>query len=226
METVLITGANRGIGLEFVRQYVADGTRIIATCRNPDGAEDLKAIAGDVTIFPLEVTDPDSIQALAASLGDQPIDILVNNAGVYGKKAFLGNIDYDNWLEVMAVNTLAPMRIAEALLDHVSRSRRKVMAMITSKMGSIADNSGGGSYIYRSSKAALNAAVKSLSVDTMNKGMTCVVLHPGWVQTDMGGPNALITPTQSVSGMRRVLADLTQADSGRFLNYDGSDIPW
>lgn len=227
MATVMITGANRGIGLEFVQQYLAAGDRVVAACRNPAKAEQLHALAQDrLQLIALDVTDSAGIRAAAAEV-DEPIDILINNAGVYGpRNPQLGELDYDAWMEVLNANTLGPLRVAEAFLGHVARSQRKVIATITSKMGSIADNTSGGSYLYRSSKAALNAAHKSLALDTQHKGMISVVLHPGWVITDMGGPNALITTEQSVTSMRAKLAALSAQDNGGFFNYDGKPIPW
>lgn len=225
MPTVLITGANRGIGREFARQYTADGWRVIATCRDPAGS-DLASEINQV-VHPLDVTDAASVAALAEALSGEAIDLLINNAGTYGPRdSALGRIDYDAWEEVMRINVLAPIRVAEALAGAVARSAQRRMVFISSKMGSIDDNTGGGQYIYRSSKTALNMAVRSLSIDLSGKGITCLLFHPGWVKTDMGGPSAAIAPDASVSGMCGVIASATTGDNGRFFNYDGTEIAW
>jgi NAD(P)-dependent dehydrogenase (short-subunit alcohol dehydrogenase family) len=230
MPTLLVTGANRGLGLEFVRQFAADGWRVLACCRRPADAADLNRVAassGQVSVHALDVTDFARIDALAAELSGQAVDVLLNNAGVYGpNKMDLGHLDYKAWADVFAVNVLAPIKLAEALLEHVARSQRKVIACLSSQMGSIARNSGGRHYLYRSTKAALNAAVKSMAIDLAPRRITAVVLHPGWVRTDMGGADADLTPEQSVRDVRALLERLTFADSGKFLNHDGSEIPW
>ena len=226
MRNVLITGANRGIGLELVRQYAAAGWRVLATCRNPRQATALADLAGEISIHALDVCADQSLKNLASELRGVALDLLINNAGMMGERSALGQINYQSWAEVLAVNTLSPIRVSEYFLEHVARSEGKTIAMITSKMGSISDNKGGGSYIYRSSKAALNAAAKSLSVDLAPRAIACVLIHPGWVQTDMGGPNALISTPESVRGIRNVLERATLKDSGAFFNYDGSHIPW
>lgn len=227
MSSILVTGANRGLGLEFVRQYAATGWRVFACCRSPEQATALKAIHGEVSLHTLDVSDLDRIGEFATELRHEAIDLLVNNAGLYGpNKMFLGTIDYAAWTEVLRVNTLAPIRMAECFVEHVARSQRKVIASISSTMGSIASNHDGRHYLYRSSKAALNMATKSLSIDLRPRGVTAVVFCPGWVQTDMGGPEATLTPEESISGMRHVLDRLTLADTGKFFSYDGSEIPW
>ena len=221
MPTVLITGASRGIGREFARQYEAGGWRVIATCRDPSKYD----LAGEV--YRLDVTDPDSVAALHRELKGEAIDLLINNAGIYGPRGLeFGSLDYDSWEEVLRTNVLGPMRVAEAIIDQVAASEKKKMVFISSKVGSIADNSSGGSYIYRSSKTALNMAVKSLSLDLSGKEVICLMLHPGWVQTDMGGASALIDAATSVAGMRAVIDRAGAADSGRFFNYDGNELPW
>jgi len=219
--TVLITGASRGIGREFARQYEAGGWRVIATCRDPSKYD----LEGEV--YRLDVTDPDSVAALHRELKGEAIDLLINNAGIYGPRGLeFGSLDYGVWEEVLRTNVLGPMRVAEAIADQVAASEKKKMVFISSKVGSIADNSSGGSYIYRSSKTALNMAVKSLSLDLSGKGVICVLMHPGWVQTDMGGASAPIDAATSVAGMRAVIDRAGAADSGRFFNYDGNELPW
>jgi len=226
MPTALITGCNRGIGLEFVRQYAADGWRVRATCRNPRGAKELAAIAGDVKVHGLDVADDYQVAALAKSLSDEAIDLLINNAGVGGPDDEFGKTPANDWLEVLRVNAIAPLHVAEQFIGNLEAGQRKLIVNITSRMGSIADNSGGGSYIYRTSKAALNMVARSMAQDLKGRRMIVVVFHPGWVKTDMGGTHALIPPKASVAGMRAKIAALTPADSGKFFNYDGQSIPW
>lgn len=231
METILVTGANRGIGLELVRQFSREGWRVHACCRRPREAADLsalaKAAADRVTVHRLEVTDAAALAELARRLKDEAIDILMNNAGIYGRDRAPGGLpDEKAWLEVLRVNTIAPLRIASALIEPVARSRRRVIASMSSRMGSIQDNRSGGYHPYRASKAALNMVMKSLSVDLAGRGITAVVLSPGWVRTDMGGSGAPLSVEQSVTGLRRVLLSLTPADTGRFIEHDGSDVPW
>jgi NAD(P)-dependent dehydrogenase (short-subunit alcohol dehydrogenase family) len=226
MPTALITGCNRGIGLEFVRQYAADGWRVRATCRNPRGAKELAAIAGDVKVHGLDVADDYQVAALAKSLSDEAIDLLINNAGVGGPDDEFGKTPANDWLEVLRVNAIAPLHVAEQFIGNLEAGQRKLIVNITSRMGSIADNSGGGSYIYRTSKTALNMVARSMAQDLKGRRMIVVVFHPGWVKTDMGGTHALIPPKASVAGMRAKIAALTPADSGKFFNYDGQPIPW
>lgn len=221
MPTVLITGASRGLGREFARQFSALNWRVIATCRNPAASD----VEGEV--HAMDVTDGHSVQALADTLAGESIDLLLNNAGVYGPRdSDFGRIDYDAWDEVLRINALAPIRVAEAFADHVLRSELKQMVFISSMMGSIAQTSVGDGFIYRSSKTCLNMAVNILANQLRPNGATCVLFHPGWVRTDMGGPSAAIDPTVSVSGMMNVIKRLKPEDSGRFINYDGFDFPW
>ena len=206
MPSALITGANRGLGLEFARQYLGDGWQVYAACRNPASASELRRLAGNsddkLRILAMDVTDPASIQAAATELDGEAIDLLLNNAGVIGPRGqAIGNIDYDAWAEVLAVNTIGPMRVSEGFVEHVARSDRKLIVTLTSGMGSIADNSSGGSIVYRSSKAAVNMVMRSLAIDLAPRGITCAVVNPGWVRTDMGGPNATLEPSESISAL-------------------------
>lgn len=229
MPTVLITGASRGLGLEFAKQYAADGWDVIATCRKPDAAValgDLAGSAGSVRVMPLDVGDPTSIKALAGELAGASIDVLLNNAGIFGDRSGFGGVDYAKWSDTFRVNTMAPLMLSEHLIEQVGRSEQKVIANVTSKMGSVADNTSGGCYVYRSSKAALNMVTRSMAHDLAGRGVTCAVLHPGWVATDMGGAGAPLQAEPSVRGMRQVIAGLTPAQSGGFFNYDGAEIPW
>jgi len=224
--TALITGANRGIGLAFARSFAADDWALHACCRQPEKAKDLKALKGGIALHCLDVTDGLQVASLAGALADTPIDVLINNAGIYGPRTGFGETDYDDWLEVLKVNTLAPLRMVERFVEHVENSERKLIVNISSVMGSVAENTSGGSYIYRSSKAALNMVTKGLSVDLARRGITVVAFHPGWVRTDMGGEGASVAPDDSVAGMRRVIDELTQNDSGGFFRYDGGRIAW
>jgi len=226
MPTALVTGSNRGIGLEFVRQYAADGWRVLAACRNPRAAKELAAISGDVKLHKLDVADDSQVRALAKSLAGEPIDLLLNNAGVGGPDTEFGKTPADAWLEVFRVNTIAPLHVAEQFIGNLEAGRRRLIVNITSRMGSIADNGSGGSYIYRTSKAALNMVAKSMAQDLKGRRMIVVVFHPGWVKTDMGGRSAPVTPQASVAGMRAKIDALTPADSGKFFNYDGGPLPW
>ncbi|MCG5500748.1 SDR family oxidoreductase [Ectothiorhodospira lacustris] len=229
-ETVVITGANRGIGLAFAQQYAEAGARVLAACRHPEQARELNRLAaktrGRVSVHPLDVTNPVQIQALAGILSDTPVDILINNAGSYGPASAFGNTDVAGWMETLHINTVAPLKIMEALVDPVAAGNRRLMINLSSKMGSMGDNGSGGSYIYRSTKAALNAVVVSAARDLKARGITVVAQHPGWVRTDMGGPNGEIDTTRSVTAMRGIFEHLSLADSGRFIDIDGSDIPW
>jgi NAD(P)-dependent dehydrogenase (short-subunit alcohol dehydrogenase family) len=195
MPSTLITGANRGLGFEFARQYLADGWQVYAACRNPQSTSELRRLAGasddKLQILALDVIDPVSVQAAAAKLDGQAIDLLLNNAGIGGPRGqSVGNIDYEAWAKVLDVNTMGPLRVSEAFVDHVAQSERKLIVTITSGMGSLADNTSGGAYAYRSSKAAVNMVMRSLAIDLAPRGIACVVINPGWVLTDMGGPHA------------------------------------
>ena len=226
MPTILITGASRGLGLEFTRQYAADGWRVIATCRDP-AASRLEEIDGALEVHAMDVTDHAGVETVAKTLKSDAIDLLLNNAGIYGPRpSSLGGIDYAAWEEVFRVNAMAPLMVSSAFVDHVARSELRLIVAITSDMGSVGRNDAGGAYVYRSSKAAANAVVKSLSVDVAPRGVTVVALHPGWVRTDMGGPSALVDVPDSVAGMRGVIAGLGAADNGRFFDYEGAEIPW
>jgi len=230
MSTILVTGANRGIGLEFVKQYMAMGEQVIGTYRDVGSSDELIKLSKDssaLDILNLDVASDDSMAAFPAQLGDRPVDIFINNAGVYGPRdSSFGNVDEANWIPVLRINALAPLLLTQLIVENLRRGQSKKLLYVTSKMGSIDDNKGGGSYVYRSSKAALNAVVKSISVDLASEEMSVAVLHPGWVRTDMGGPNGLIDSQTSVSGMIEVIRNLDLGSSGGFFNYDGTVIPW
>lgn len=228
MPSVLITGANRGIGLEFVRQYLAEGWQVIACYRVPVSKELSSLLSTNSTqlrLLALDVSDSQQIQALAQQLSGETIDVLINNAGVYPESDFLGANEAD-WHAALQINTIAPFNMAQAFARHVAQSAQRKIVTLSSKMGSIDDNTSGGSYIYRTTKTATNMMMKSLSIDLAPYGIACLTLHPGWVLTDMGGPNALISVEKSVTGLRRVIANLDLNTSGQFIAYDGTPIPW
>jgi NAD(P)-dependent dehydrogenase (short-subunit alcohol dehydrogenase family) len=225
MPTVVITGASRGLGFEFAKQYKADGWSVIATCRDPAKADALKALG--VRIEALDVDSAAQTKALAERLSGESIDLLILNAGIYGPRTTgYQDLDEGAWAEVLRTNVMAPLRLAVAMAETLSNGGMKKLAFVSSRMGSIGANDSGGAYIYRSSKAALNAVIKSFALDTRELGLTAISLHPGWVRTDMGGPSAAIDPTTSVTGMRAVVAKAQFSDSGSFFNYDGAEIPW
>jgi NAD(P)-dependent dehydrogenase (short-subunit alcohol dehydrogenase family) len=214
LATILITGTGRGLGKELARQYAADGWQVIGTER------------GEKSKYRLDVTDRKQITRLANTLKGEPIDVLFCNAGIYGPQGMgLGSLDYEAWEEVLRVNLLGPAALIEALVDNVAASERKLIAVMSSRLGSIAEASGS-SFLYATSKAALNALAKGLAVTLAGRGILVVALSPGWVRTDMGGKQAPLAPDTSVQGLREVIAGLKRADSGKFLSYDGSEIPW
>ncbi len=230
MSSILVTGASRGLGLELARQYAATGWRVLATCREPGKAVELAALEAaepQLDVYPLDVTRADQIDSLSQRLRDEPIDVLLLNAGIYGPKGLaFGEVDAGTWLEVLAVNSVAPWMIAQALMPQLLRGERRIIAALSSKVGSLADNRSGRNVPYRSSKAALNQAVKTMSIELAPRGVVAVALHPGWVRTEMGGPNALIEADESVRGLRAFIDALGPEHSGRFFAWDGSEIPW
>lgn len=230
MFTVLITGANRGIGLALTQQYLESGWQVVATCRDPANAGELNRLKKNFSaldLLTLDVTFPADITSMATHLNGKPIDILINNAGVYGQSSsYFGNTNTELWLEAFKANTIAPMKIMEALVDNVAASEKRIIASMSSKMGSMDDNGSGGSYVYRSTKAALNAVMVSAAHDLKSKGITAVILHPGWVRTDMGGPNGEISSAESATRLRKILASLSPENAGDFYDIDGSIIPW
>ncbi len=230
MPTAMITGANRGIGLEMLHQYSEAGWQVLGTCRDVAGAEAARAIADDnpaVTLYPLDVTDSAAVAALADQLEGSAIDVLILNAGVMSPASnTLGKLDAADFLRVLEVNVVAPAICAQAFRSHVAASERRTLVGIGSFLGSIASNDDGGLYSYRSSKAGIHAVMRSLSVDLREQGVTAIAVHPGWVQTDMGGADATISAQESVAGIRRVIDGLKPGDSGRLLTYAGEVLPW
>jgi NAD(P)-dependent dehydrogenase (short-subunit alcohol dehydrogenase family) len=233
MSTVLVTGANRGLGRELVRQYHADGWRVFACCRRPEASG--LAEGDGLSVHRLDVTDHGGVAALASELEGVAIDVLLNSAGTMGARSFaaeglgiqrFGESDYVDWLGILRVNVLGPMKMAEAFVEHVARSEQKKIVSLTSIVGSMARNRAGGLYAYRSSKAALNAVMKSMAIDLARRRIIAVAMHPGWVRTEMGGPRAEIDAVTSVAGVRRVIAGLTAEQAGRFLSWEGEELPW
>ncbi len=230
MPSVFVTGSNRGLGLEWVRQYAREGWRVFASCRHPSDATELKKLAEQypkVSIHRLDITSPQDIRSVSWEMEGEAIDILVNNAGVYLEKdrPEFGCFRYAEWLETLEVNTLGGMRIAEALVENVARSHKRLIIAISSHMGSIEDIKSAESYYYRSSKAAFNASMQCLSVELKPRRIGVLVLHPGGVATRMG-PRGGISVQESVRGMRMIIDRFTLSDSGRFIRYDGTELPW
>jgi NAD(P)-dependent dehydrogenase (short-subunit alcohol dehydrogenase family) len=222
--TVLITGANRGIGLELARQYSDAGWRVIGTARNPESARELSAAGADVV--QLDVTKQSSVERLALKLSGQPIDMLINNAGIQPLMWKLDDIDFDEFEKALNVNTIGPVRVTRAVLPNLRSGGIRKIVNITTNLSSIAGNTDGGFYGYRESKAALNMFTKSLAAELGPEGFICIVLHPGWVRTDLGGPNAPLGVEESVQGMRRVIEALSPADNGSFWTYAGEHMAW
>jgi NAD(P)-dependent dehydrogenase (short-subunit alcohol dehydrogenase family) len=226
MPTVLITGANRGIGLELAKQYAGDGWSVIATARDAKNADGLKALKGDIRIEALEVTDEKQIAALAKALKGTAIDVLLNNAGMLTGYESFGETEARSWLQTLHVNSIAPLKLTEALVEHVAASRQKKIAAITSGMGSIGSHASTGAYAYRSSKAALNMVMVTAANELRSRGISIAVISPGWVKTDMGGAGAPLDVKQSAAGIRKVIDKLNVGISGQFFNYSGENLPW
>ena len=222
--TVLITGANRGLGLEFARQYAEDGWTVIGTARKPNEAIELKATGARVV--QLDVLNQDSVSAMATLLDGEPIDLLINNAGIFPRESAIQNIDFDDYSRTLAVNTIGPVRVTQALLANLRQGDKKQIVNMSSGLASIGENDRGGFYGYRESKAALNMFTKTLAAELGPDGFICLAIHPGWVATDMGGPNAPLTPAQSVSGMKSVIDGIEADDNGRYRSYTGELVPW
>lgn len=239
MPTVLVTGASRGLGLEFVRQYAAEGWQVLAGVRDPARAPALSECRQNFTnieILPLDLARHEGIDQAAMALRGQPIDVLINSAGTMGRGSFaveglafgrFGTSDYSDWADVFRLNVMGPMKMAEAFVEHVASSSQKKIVTLTSILGSIEKNRIGGLYAYRASKAAVNAIMRSMAIDlARSHGIAATAIHPGWVRTDMGGPRADIDAPTSIAGMRRVIAALTIETAGRYWMYDGSELPW
>ena len=246
MKTILVTGTNKGIGLEFARQYLNEGFKIIATCRNLSNLDGLNGLVNSfpdkISIFQMELLDEKSIEDFALKIKDIPIDIFINNAGVtfgYSRNAKLsntgislnklnafGNIETENWLPIFKANCIAPLLLTQLLYKNIMLGKEKKMVFISSKPASISENTGGSMYMSRSSRSALNQVIKSLSIDLIGEGISVASISPGWVKTDSGGLNALIDVNTSVTGIRNVIDNLSIKNSGKFWDYNGNFIPW
>jgi NAD(P)-dependent dehydrogenase (short-subunit alcohol dehydrogenase family) len=227
MPTVVVTSASRGIGREFVRQYAADGWKVIAACRHPEtvGAG-LRAYGSGVRPIAMDVTDLASVEAVAREDAGS-VHLLLNTAGVIGQGSEApGEINYAEWARVLDINTMGPVRVLDAFADRLAAAGGASAVTLTSGMGSIGDVGSGSSLVYRTSKAAVNMAMRTRSFSLGPRGITVVVMNPGWVRTDMGGAGASISPEESVSAMRRIIAGLTPEANGSFLNWRGGSYPW
>lgn len=236
MATVMITGANRGLGLEFVRQYLGNGDEVIAVCRDPANADALRTMQANgnpVEILEADVSNLDAIAGLAGRVQERPIDVLINNAGIYGPRAqrdndwgqTFGHVNYGAWEDVFRINTQAPLKFCETFIENIAASEQKTIATVTSRMGSIGDGTTD-CYIYRSTKAAVNMVMATLARELRPQGIKVALLHPGWVRTDMGGEQALIDAETSVRGMRQRIDTLNPDTSGCFVDYAGNELPW
>jgi NAD(P)-dependent dehydrogenase (short-subunit alcohol dehydrogenase family) len=231
MPSILITGTNRGIGLELAKHYANKNWQVHACCRSPASATELQDAANQHTnlhLHELDTNNNEQRQSLADKLAQVPIDILFNNAGVYGNWNYqrFGKTQADEWLNAFQTNVIATMKMMEQFATHVARSEKRIIVNMSSKMGSMDDNGSGGSYIYRSCKAAVNAITMSAARDLSTHDITVIAQHPGWVRTDMGGPHGEITATTCAKNINDILEQLSIADSGRFIDIDGSTIPW
>jgi len=240
MSSVLITGANRGLGLEFTRQYLKDGWEVHAFCRQPDKAAELNAMVadsrGNIHLREMDIGNKEQIEAAAKELKNLPIDLLINNAGIadgYGRGVYemkedpdIQNYDFAFWEEMMRINTLAPAKIIGAFLENIRAGRQKKIASLSSGLGSITNLSWAGKYGYCASKAGLNMVSKGLAEWLKSENIIVISLSPGWTRTAMGGPHATNSAEESVSGMRHVISGLTLAETGRFWNFDGEELPW
>ena len=231
MKNILITGANRGLGLGLVKKFLKNNEKVICTTRNISKSKELilckKKYNDNLEICELDLLDKESPNILSNFLGDKPIDLFINNAGVIGHSAqHFKSVSLNHWIDVLKVNLISPLLITQSIIKNVEKSSERKIYFISSKVGSIEDNKSGGMYIYRSSKTALNQVVKSLSIDLKPLGISVISLHPGWVRTEMGGPNALISVEESVNGMVDVISNTSIINSGQFINYDGTRLPW
>lgn len=228
METLVITGANRGIGLELTRRFLAAGDKVIATARDPKSAIELMSLSGgpNLRVLQLEVTDASSVESLHLALGMEPVDMLINNAGVMGgDHQAVDDMDFEAWRHALEVNTLAPFRVTSALLPNLKRSQRPRVMTLSSQMGSL-NRSSEGWIAYRSSKAAVNKVMQVMALELEGDGVIVCPVHPGWVRTDMGGNEADISVEESAEGLERLLRGWTMEHSGRFWTWQGEEHPW
>jgi NAD(P)-dependent dehydrogenase (short-subunit alcohol dehydrogenase family) len=235
MKTVVITGANRGLGLEFVRQYLNDNATVYAICRSNQNNDELITLSHNkkVVIIIADLLDQKSIDRVALELSNVAIDILINNAGIFGPKAqadgdlrqSFGHMNYEKWLEILRINTLAPYKLAEVLINNMKLGNDKKIITLSGTAGSISEVQASVN-AYRSSKCAVNMVMASLAKELQSDGIIIGLICPGWVNTRMGGDQAPIKINESVTGMREVIDDLTIENSGSFYRYNGDVIPW
>lgn len=227
---VLITGANRGIGLEHVRFFASQGVNVFATVRNPQDAHELKVLQstlpGTIKIYAYDAISNQSNIILKDLIGNVPIDLLLANAGDFGTDTVLANMNTDDFFTQVQVNALGPLKLAETFVDNIALSNAKIIAFQSSIMGSTSLNEGGGFYSYRASKAMLNMFVKNLSIDLKHRNITVIALHPGWVKTRMGGPDAALRVEDSVAGQQKIFETINLENTGTFINYDGQQLAW
>ena len=230
MANVLITGANRGIGLELARGYAAAGDRVFACCRSPEGADKLGDLArssgGRVSVLGMDVGDGDSIAAAAKAVGGAPIDILINNAGVLGgHPQTLESIDFDAWMDALRVMVVGPFRVIQTFLPNLKAAAAPKVMTVTSQLAASTWPLGG-TYAYASAKAGVNKVMQIMALDLKGDNIAVAMIHPGWVKTDMGGPGADLTPEESAAGIRKVIANLGSESSGKFYKWNGDIHPW
>jgi len=225
MSTYLITGANRGIGLELTKQALSQGHRVVATCRSPDSAVALSELEGALDVYSLDVADEVATTTLAQTLSSLTLDVLLNNAGVMAVNQSVDDMSYDQWMHSFAVNAIAPWRMATSFAPQLAASDSPKVLTLTSQMGSL-ERAGSDRVAYRSSKSAANMAMRTLAIEWQPRGIIVCMLHPGWVRTDMGGSDADVGCVESASGLLKVIDGLTLADTGCFYNHNGDVIPW
>ena len=225
MSNILIIGANRGLGLEFAKQYSNKNHNIFATTRNNSASQELNEIKNS-NIFELDLNSDESLNKFVNEISPQKIDILIHNAGIFRDEQLEQDLDINAWMNEMRINAVIPIILARKLKANIQMAKDKKIVFISSQMGSIDDNYSGRFYFYRSSKSALNSAAKSLSIDWKEDGISILIIHPGWVKTDMGGNNANLEISDSISQMIKVIDDMTLSNSGTFVNYAGKKLEW
>lgn len=227
MPTVLITGAGRGIGWEFARQYAGDGWDVIATCRNPAAESMLADLGSRVSVYEADMRNADDLERLSAKIGNRPIDIMILNAATDGPRANSEKaFDREVWGEVMSVNVVAPLQLVDLFANNVAASREKTIVALSSELGSVGGQFPGGKPAYRASKAALNNVMRRVSGQLAKRGIVTLIVHPGWVRAGLGSPDAPVAVADSVGGMRRLIDRAGPLESGRFFAYDGAELPW
>ena len=228
MATILVTGANKGVGLELTKRYAARGDQVLACCRNPDAATELNAIGDNVEVLGVQISDGASVAALAETIGDRPIDVLINNAGMAGpapEKQSGTEMDFDGWAETFVVNTMAPLRVLQTFRENLKGGTDPKAVTITSQMGAL-DLNWPLMYAYCSSKAAVNKVMRMMSAELAGDGIAVVLIHPGFVKTDMGGPNAEISPEESATGIVDVVDNTSMETTGTFMKWNGEPHNW